>query len=264
MKPCAGLRDGRRKGATRVLQVEIAVAKAPKYAVPESGDTVEVIERPRGGLSVVMVDGQRSGRSAKAISNLAVRKAVSLLAEGVRDGAVARAAHDYLRTQRGGQVSAELTILSIDLETCTLVVSRNSRCPVLVSERRTGVEAPPAWNVLAEPAEPLGVHARARPVILEVGLEAEQTIIAFTDGLLNAGSRRGAALDPIELVSRLGCPPRCPAAQVADALLLAALGLDENRLVDDVSVVVVQVLERASDEGAEIRRMTVSFPVSPT
>ncbi len=73
-----------------MLAVEIAVAKVAKYAVRESGDSVEVIERPNGGLSVVMVDGQRSGLSAKAISNLAVRKAISLLAEGVRDGAVAR------------------------------------------------------------------------------------------------------------------------------------------------------------------------------
>ncbi len=85
-----------------VLAVEVAVAKVAKYAVRESGDSVEVVERPNGGLSVVMVDGQRSGRSAKAISNVAVRKAISLLAEGVRDGAVARATHDYLRTQRGG------------------------------------------------------------------------------------------------------------------------------------------------------------------
>ena len=72
-----------------VLILDIAVAQAAKYAVRESGDSVEVVERPCGGLSVVMVDGQRSGRSAKAISNVAVRKAISLLAEGVRDGAVA-------------------------------------------------------------------------------------------------------------------------------------------------------------------------------
>ena len=48
-----------------VLNVEIAVAKAAKYAVHESGDSVEVIERPRGGLSVVMADGQRSGRARR-------------------------------------------------------------------------------------------------------------------------------------------------------------------------------------------------------
>ena len=67
------------------LEVQIAIAKVGKYATGESGDTVETIERPHGGLSVVMVDGQRSGKAAKAISNIVARKAVALLAEGVRD-----------------------------------------------------------------------------------------------------------------------------------------------------------------------------------
>ena len=83
-----------------LVQVQVAVAKVGKYASLESGDTVEVIERPLGGLSLVLVDGQSSGKGAKRISNLAARKAIGLLAEGVRDGAAARASHDYLRAQR--------------------------------------------------------------------------------------------------------------------------------------------------------------------
>ncbi|HEC36231.1 MAG TPA: serine/threonine-protein phosphatase, partial [Anaerolineae bacterium] len=84
------------------MEVEVAAAKAPKWAMSESGDTLEMIERPRGGLSFVLVDGQRSGRAAKAISNLVARKAIAELAEGVRDGAAARAAHDYLHAYKGG------------------------------------------------------------------------------------------------------------------------------------------------------------------
>ncbi|HRA64774.1 MAG TPA: hypothetical protein PL187_02065, partial [Caldilinea sp.] len=106
------------------LEVDVAVAKVGKYASAESGDTVEIVERPHGGFSIVVADGQRSGKSAKAISNLVARKVISLIAEGVRDGAVARAAHDYLRTQRSGQVSCELTIVSVDMATRTLVLSR--------------------------------------------------------------------------------------------------------------------------------------------
>jgi hypothetical protein len=79
------------------LELQVAVAKVSKYAMSESGDSVELIERPHGGLSLVLVDGQRSGQSAKAISNIVARKAVSLLADGVRDGAAARAAHDSRR-----------------------------------------------------------------------------------------------------------------------------------------------------------------------
>ena len=107
------------------MKVEIAVAKVGKWATSESGDTLEVIERPRGGLSAVLVDGQRSGRAAKAISNLVARKAINELAEGVRDGAAARAAHDYLHVYKGGKVSATLNIVSVDLETETVVLSRN-------------------------------------------------------------------------------------------------------------------------------------------
>jgi len=37
------------------LELQVAVAKVSKYAMSESGDTVEIIERPHGGLSLVMV-----------------------------------------------------------------------------------------------------------------------------------------------------------------------------------------------------------------
>ena len=239
-----------------MLNVEIAVAKAAKYAVHESGDSVEVIERPRGGLSVVMADGQRSGRSAKAISNIAVRKAMSLLAEGVRDGAVARAAHDYLRTQRRGQVSAELTIVSVDLETRTLVISRNSQCPVLLNEGD-------AWRALDDPSETVGIRERTRPVIVELPLAAGQTAIVFTDGVLHAGERRGRCIDPLQIAQNQGCQPVCSAQRLADGLLAAALEADDGRPGDDVTIVVVQVTERLDDFQPEVRRMTVSFPVPP-
>jgi hypothetical protein len=65
------------------MEIQIAVAKINKYATSESGDTLEVVERPNGGLSVVLADGQHRS-SAKAISTLVVRKVISLLAEGVR------------------------------------------------------------------------------------------------------------------------------------------------------------------------------------
>jgi serine phosphatase RsbU (regulator of sigma subunit) len=160
------------------LEVQTAIVKVNKYAVSESGDTVEVVERPHGGLSVVVVDGQRSGKSAKAISNIVVRKAISLLADGVRDGAVARATHDYLRTERGGRVSAELSIVSVDLVTNTLVISRNARCPVLLRIND-------ALRWLDEPAEAVGIYRHTKPSITELALTPLTTVIVFTDGILN-------------------------------------------------------------------------------
>src|SRR5512144_3010821 len=115
------------------MEVQIAVAKVRKYATSSSGDTVEVVERPQGGVSVVLADGQSSGRGAKWISSLVVRKVIALLAEGVRDGAAARAASDYLYTERKGKVSATLNILSVDKQTSTLVITRNNPVPALIA-----------------------------------------------------------------------------------------------------------------------------------
>src|SRR5215210_695110 len=133
-----------------MLDVQIAVVKTNKYATRESGDTVEVVERPHGGFSVVLADGQGSGRSAKNISHLVTTKAVSLIKDGVRDGAVARSVHDYLYAYRGGKVSATLVILTVDLATRTLVLSRNSHCPILLSRPDE-----PGLTVIDTPANPI-------------------------------------------------------------------------------------------------------------
>ena len=77
------------------VEAQVSVAKVAKYATSESGDSLGMVERPGGGLSFVLADGQRSGRPAKAIASVVTRKAIALLAEGVRDGAAARAATDY-------------------------------------------------------------------------------------------------------------------------------------------------------------------------
>jgi serine phosphatase RsbU (regulator of sigma subunit) len=239
--------------------VEMAVAKVAKYAVRESGDSVEVVERPHGGLSVVMVDGQRSGASAKSISNVAVRKAISLLAEGVRDGAVARATHDYLRTQRGGQVSAELTIISVDLETRSVVISRNSQCPVLIWEARDGAAG--EWTTLDVPAPTVGVGGRIRPAIDERPLGSNQIFVAFTDGVLHAGRRRGERLDVISALAARCEEGRASAQTLANCLLSAAVAADENRPGDDTTVVVIRVFTPEADDPLEVRRMSVCFPL---
>jgi serine phosphatase RsbU (regulator of sigma subunit) len=238
------------------LEIQVAVAKVSKYAVSQSGDTVELIERPQGGLSLVMVDGQRSGRSAKAISNIVARKAVSLLADGVRDGAAARAAHDYLRTMRGGQVSATLNILSVDLVTRTIVISRNSHCPVIVLK---GQEGDP--ELLDEPSQAIGVHTRTRPVITELPIIPDLHIIVFTDGVLSAGERHGQKLDAAAFTREQfsTCPGENCARTLADSLLNRAVELDRGRPGDDVSVLVISVVARRQPD--DVRRLSVRFPI---
>ncbi len=233
------------------MHLDVAVAKVRKYAVPESGDTVEMVERPNGGVSFVVVDGQRSGKSAKAISNIVARKAVSLLAEGVRDGAAARAAHDYLYTHRSGKVSATLNIVSIDLESRSLVLSRNSHCPIVLMQDRE-------LRVLAEPSQPVGVHRGTKPVISEIPLAAGTTVVIYTDGLMAAGERTGQALDVPRTVQELSAHP-LTAKQLARELLDRALVLDDQRPADDISILVLTISK--FDQPNDARWLNVSMPL---
>jgi serine phosphatase RsbU (regulator of sigma subunit) len=234
------------------MELQVAVAKVPKYAVIESGDTVEMIERPHGGISFVMVDGQHTGRGAKAVSILVARKAISLLAEGVRDGAAARAAHDYLYTLHDGKVSAELQIVSLDLVSGTIVISRNTRCPAVVGDA-SGV------RLLGLPSEPIGVHLRMKPIISEMVLAPNVTVVVFTDGVMNAGVRYGQTFDTAGFVQSALLDESISAQVLADAILAKAKESDRGRPGDDTSVLAVRVVPSTSHDDA--RRLTLSFPI---
>jgi serine phosphatase RsbU (regulator of sigma subunit) len=234
------------------MELQVAVAKVSKYGVRESGDTVEMIERPHGGLSFVVVDGQHTGRGAKQISNLVARKVVSLLAEGVRDGAAARAAHDYLYTQHDGKVSAELHIVSIDLVSETIVISRNSHCPPIIGDGKT-------LRLIDEPSSAIGVHRRMKPTITEIPLAPQTTVIVFTDGVLDAGIKHGDKFEIAKFVEEKLGGENISAQQLADAILACANERDRGRPSDDTSILVIRIVPSTNQDPA--RRLSVRFPI---
>ena len=178
------------------MEVQIAVAKVNKYASSESGDTLEAVERPNGGLSVVLADGQTSGQGAKAVSMMVVSKVIGLLAEGVRDGAAARAASDALYTDKKGKVISTLNIASVDLHSGTIVLTRNNPAPIFVYSNGQA-------DCLGAESVPLGTSRDVRPVISEIEIEAGLSIVIFTDGLIHAGERRGQPMDVCEIIRSL-------------------------------------------------------------
>jgi len=233
------------------MEVQIAVAKVNKYAVSESGDTLEVIERPNGGLSVVLADGQTSGRGAKAVSQMVVRKVIGLLAEGVRDGAAARAASDTLFTDKRGKVICTLNIASIDLHSGTIVLTRNNPSPMFVC-RDMQLDRFDTESI------PLGVSRDVRPSITELAIEVGLVIVIYTDGLVHAGARRGQPMDTEEILQSMLEDQDPSPQEIADTLLAHAVNLDENRPADDISVLVIKVASRSGDN---VRRMSVRLPI---
>jgi serine phosphatase RsbU (regulator of sigma subunit) len=166
---------------------------------------------------------------------------------------VARAAHDYLSAIRGGKVSATLNIVSLDLATETIVISRNSHCPTIALKAGEIV-------LLDQPSQPVGIHSWTKPLISELPLVPDTTIVVFTDGVTHAGRRCGRRLDVPQLIAELINGEATTAQALADAILATAVACDQGRPVDDISVVVVTV-SLASPNGDGVRRLSVSFPV---
>lgn len=233
------------------MEVQIAVAKINKYAVSESGDTLEVIERPTGGLSVVLADGQTSGRGAKAVSLLVVRKVIGLIAEGVRDGAAARAASDALFADKAGKVTCTLNIASVDLHSKTIVLTRNNPAPMFICR---GEEI----DEHNEESVSLGTSRNVRPVVTEISLETGLTIVIFSDGISHAGERVGRPMNVKQAIRSMLEDQDPTPGQLADSLLEQAVRLDDNRPADDISVLILKVSTRTSDD---VRRMTVRLPI---
>jgi serine phosphatase RsbU (regulator of sigma subunit) len=234
------------------MEIQIAVAKTNKFSSEESGDTLEVIERPMGGVSVVLADARSSGRNAKAISSMVVHQVISLIAEGVRDGAAARAASDYLFTQRGGETSAYLSVLSADLQTGTIVITRNNPTPVYIAR----------WDridKISGECSAIGTSRDIKPAVSEIPLEVETTVILYTDGVENAGAQHSHKLDIPLMVENLLEDDLASSQEMADFLLQNAIQIDHNRPSDDMSVIVLRIL---SQENDQIRRMTVRLPVN--
>lgn len=236
------------------MEIRIATAKLPKFGFSVSGDTVEVVERPRGGLTAILADGQGHGPAAKRTSALVASKAVALVADGARDGAVARAVHDYLYAVRDGKVSADLTLISVDLRTQTLVVSRNANSPVLV--RRPGHDL----AVLADRVDPIGVHERMKPAIREFPLAPGCIALAVSDGVSEAGRRDGQPLTLAELAALVEAADPADATDLAREVLDLALARDRGRPADDMSVVVVSLAPGGGEPA--VRRMSYSVPVA--
>jgi len=231
----------------------VAVAKIGKHATSESGDTFEMVERPLGGLSLVLADGQRSGRGAKAVSNLVARKAMALLAEGVRDGSAARAAGDYLFAHRGGKTSSTLNIVSVVASRRKLVLTRNNPAPVFVAR-------PSGLDVLDAPSETLGFREHTEPVVTELPVEGEKAVVVASDGLFLAGVRAGRPFDVGAELGGLFTSPLPRAIELCERLLARALDLDAGRPADDISILVL-IVRRRQDGDDGVRRLSARLPL---
>jgi serine phosphatase RsbU (regulator of sigma subunit) len=235
------------------MRLTAAIAKIAKYAAGPAGDSAEVVERPLGGLSVMVVDGQGSGRAAKTLSAALAGKATAMINDGARDGAVIRAVHDWLFAQKNGKVSASICILSVDTQAETLVVGRSGNCPALVL-------MPESQIIFADNCHPLGFYRYSRPMVDQLPLMSGTAAISFSDGITGAGKSFGLqkTMEDWQQAILAMYQSSIDPAWLAETILETAIKLDGGRPRDDMTVAVVAVQDEASDG---IRRLRIEYPL---
>ena len=233
------------------MEIRIAVAKIDKSGTGSSGDTVETIERPNGGVSVVLADGQIQRDDQKSISTMVSHRVIDHISDGVRDGAAIRATASSIFAEYQGAIQANVNMVSADLQTNTILVSRNNPVPVfLVNEEQV--------DCLATDSEPIGGRRDIVPTIVELPIQPGLAVIVFSDGVYNAGRKGQSNPDICTTIEALVEEQEPSAQDIADFLLNRAIRLDEDRPQDDMSVVVMQVSPQSSDR---IRRMNLTMRI---
>jgi serine phosphatase RsbU (regulator of sigma subunit) len=231
------------------MELKIAVAKVDKYGFGKSGDTVEVTERPHGGLSIVLADGQVDHEDQKSISNLVIHRVIDQIVAGVRDGAAIRATSDSMFKDHNGRIQANLNVLSVDLQTKTIQISRNSLAPVFLVRDDT-------VDCLQSDSEPIGGRLGIKPTIVVLEIQPEVAVIVFSDGVYHAGRDDRQKPNICTIIETLFEEQAPTAQEIADFLLHRAIRLDGGHPKDDMSVLVLLV---TSNETDQIRRMSVSM-----
>jgi serine phosphatase RsbU (regulator of sigma subunit) len=233
------------------MEIKIAIAKIDKSGLGKSGDTVETTERPNGGLSIVLADGQIRGENQKSISTMITHRVIDHISEGVRDGAAIRATTSSIFAEYQGDIEANLNVISVDLQTNTIIISRNNPVPVfLINDEQV--------DCLVTECEPIGGRANITPTIVELQIRPGMAIIMFSDGVYNAG-RKDPSIPNICTTIEALIEEQEPSAQdIADFILNRAIRLDDGRPKDDMSVIVMRVSPHSSDR---IRRMNLTMRI---
>lgn len=235
------------------MELRIAVAKTDRFGSGTTGDTVETTERPNGGISIVLADGQKEGQDSKAISTMVSHKVIEYITQGCRDSMAIRATSNRIFKEYNGKVKANLNILSADLQTNTIVISRNNPVPVfLVTEGQV--------DTLNEESSPIGDQMDICPSIVELAIIPDMLIIMMSDGVYHAGQPETNEMDILTAIEALVEEQEPSAKEIADTLLSRAMRLDSDRPKDDMSVVVMLVSPHPTDN---IRRMSASMELDP-
>ncbi len=232
------------------MELQATISKVDRFSSAEHGDKVEIIERPRGGISIIMAEGKLGGRRSKAIAMKAVHSVLTLIASGLHDGAASRVVLSNIAEEHLGKAQISLSIISCDLESHSIVITKNNTMPVL--------------TVFDGEAEFLRFDSATdtdhccAPSVFQFEIEEGRNFILVSDGILQAGSQFEQPLDLRASVESLFEDDEPTVQEIADAILNQAIKQDLGRPRDDMTVTVLRI---SPSPSTSIRRECVFFPI---
>lgn len=233
------------------MEINAAISKVDRYSSTEQGNKVEIIERPNGGISIVMSEGKLNGKRSAAVTMKATHDVLNLIAEGIHDGAAARVVLSRIKSEHHDHAEVAISILSVDLQSRTIVITKNNLVPILTCDFDSNRFLP----VNADPDQ-----IRLDPVVYQFEIALGQVFVVFSEGVLNAGQNND---EPIDLLLSIGSlrdenEDEPTVQEIADFILKQAIYHDSGRPKDDMTVV---VLKTSPATQRDIRREYVCFPI---
>ena len=113
------------------MEIQAAISKIDRYSSTEQGNKVEIIERPNGGISIVMGEGKLAGSRSQDVTMKAVHAVLNMIAEGVQDGASSRMVLRRIHDEHQQNADVKISVISCDLLSKTIVITKNNPTPVL-------------------------------------------------------------------------------------------------------------------------------------
>ena len=156
------------------FRYDIAIRSTHKYAVRASGDVARIIDRPDGGVALLVIDGQGSGPSARAAARDVAARLTGLLEAGADANVAAIAANQALASARAGQVSVSFDIV-IANAAGDMDIARFSTNTVHVLRND-------AWHGLEANAGPGGRRANAEPDLFRCSVADATALLIASDG----------------------------------------------------------------------------------
>ena len=231
------------------MELQASIAKANRYSSSEQGDKAELIERPKGGISIILAEGKVGGKRSTPVTMKSVHKLMSIIADGVHDGAASRAVLTGLQHEYQGKASLSLNLISCDLESNTIVITKNNRLPVIMM-RDEEIE----FLSYDQESESLEMD----PSVYQFPIEIGMTFILFSDGIFSAGSQLNQQIDLRTILEDYLEEEDPTVSELAEFLLTQAVSSDTGRPRDDMSVVVMRI---AREKANKYRKINIQVPL---